>query len=429
MATNRARQVFASAERREQLNAELELQTAQQVAETLGSMKGALMKLGQMASYIDEGLPEPIRETLASLQADAPPMSAALSAEVIEQELGRPPNGLFAEWDATPIAAASIGQVHRAMTRDGRAVAVKVQYPGVADAIEADLDSSDLLFRVIAMGFPNFEPGPLVEELRSRLTEELDYEQEARNQQLFADFYRGHPFIKIPEVLPELSSTRVLTTELASGARFADIAGWSQPERDLAGEAIFRFVFRSLYRMHAFNGDPHPGNYLFEPGGRVTFLDFGLVKRFTADEVGVFQEMIRTLVLQHDPSAFREVIEGAGLLTIGAPMTDAEVAEQMGQFYDMVAEDRPKTFSSAYASATVRHVFDTSSPLSRYATLPAQFVLIQRINMGLYAILGHLSATANWRRIGEELWPIVDGPASTPLGEQEAAWLAARTRG
>ena len=142
------------------------------------------------------------------------------------------------------------------------------------------------------MLFPGLEPEPLVAELRERLVEELDYRLEAENQRLFADFYRGHPFIHVPEVLDELSTSRVLTTELAEGVRFEVAETWSQEERDLAAESIFRFVFGSLYRLHAFNGDPHPGNYLFRPGGQVTFLDFGLVKRFSHEEVAVLERMI-----------------------------------------------------------------------------------------------------------------------------------------
>ena len=162
---------------------------------------------------------------------------------------------------------------------------MKVQYPGVDEAIRADLVNTDLLFRVLGTMFPGLDPAPLVAELRERLTEELDYGIEAANQRLFADWYAGHPFIHVPAVVDELSTARVLTTEFAEGARFADVERWSQDERDLAAETIFRFVFRSIYRLHAFNGDPHPGNYLFRPGGQVTFLDFGLVKRYEAAEV------------------------------------------------------------------------------------------------------------------------------------------------
>ena len=262
------------------LDREHEIRSAEQVAAELGNMKGALMKLGQMVSYLDEGLPEHLRAALAQLQHDAPPMSGELAASMIESELGRHPDELFAEWDPVPIAAASIGQVHRAITREGVAVAVKVQYPGVGAAIEADLGSVGLLFGGLGQIFPGLDSGPLVAELRLRLREELDYEREARHQQQFADYYEGHPFIHIPYVLPEYSSARVLTTELAEGVRFAEAETWSQEERNLAAETIFRFVFGSLYRLRLFNGDPHPGNYLFQPGGRVTFLDFGLVTPF-----------------------------------------------------------------------------------------------------------------------------------------------------
>src|SRR5690606_17330528 len=132
-----------------------------------------------------------------------------------------------------------------------------------------DLDNAGMVFAGVGLMFPGLEPGPLVEELRARLIEEVDYVNEARNQRLFANAYRGHPFIHVPDVVPELSTPRVLTTELAEGVRFEEMARWSQSERDLAAEAIYRFVFRSLYRLSAFNGDPHPGNYLFRPGGQV----------------------------------------------------------------------------------------------------------------------------------------------------------------
>lgn len=426
-ASTRARQVFADAARREELDTELQLRSAADVAATLGDLKGALMKLGQMASYLDEGLPAPLREALASLQADAPSMAPELASEVVRVELGASPERLFAEWDPVPIAAASIGQVHRAMTHDGQAVAVKVQYPGVAEAIEADLGTAGVLFGGLRRVFPGFDPEPLVGELRTRLVEELDYRIEARNQQDFVDAYAGHPYVQIPAVRTDLSSRRVLTSELVTGARFDEVRHWAPDERDAAGEVIFRFVFRGLYRLGMFNADPHPGNYLFHGGGRVTFLDFGLVRRFTAAELDVFGGMIRAVVLQRDPAAFRRAVERAGLLRPGAPVSDQAVSDFLSGFYDLVREDAPFTFTPEFASATVRRTFDPSSPIAPYATVPASFVLIQRINLGLYAVLGSLCATANWRRIGEELWPFVDGPPSTPIGEAEAAWLTRRT--
>ena len=174
LAVHRVRRSVASSERRTELDEQFQLRTAEQVAEALGNMKGALMKVGQMVSYLDEGLPEPFRVALAQLQQNAPPMSSELAAEVVERELGSPPERLFAAWDPEPIAAASIGQVHRATTAEGIDVAVKVQYPGVDAAIRADLDNAGLLFGGMGMMFPGLEPGPIVEEVWARLGEELD---------------------------------------------------------------------------------------------------------------------------------------------------------------------------------------------------------------------------------------------------------------
>jgi len=430
-AKDRAARVFADADRRVELDEARQLRTAEQVAEALGSMKGALMKLGQMASYLDAGMPEPVREALGQLQQDAPPMSPELAAGVVEAELGSPPDVLFAEWDPVPIAAASIGQVHRAMTKDGRAVAVKVQYPGVDEAIRGDLDNAGLVFGAMTMLFPGLDAKPLVAELRERLIEELDYRREAENQRRFADAYRDHPFIHVPDVLPELSTGRVLTSELVVGARFDELLTWSQAERDLAAEAIYRFVFHSLYGEHMFNGDPHPGNYLFHGGGRVTFLDYGLVKHYTAEELAPFEEMIDAWVLDHDIVRFRKIVERVGLLAPDQPFTDEQVADYFGHFYALVERDEVSTIDPAYASETVRRFFDATGPhgeIMRAANVPPSMAIIQRINLGLYAILGELGATANWRHLANEVWPWVAGPPASALGRAHAAWAAGQRR-
>ena len=428
-ASHRARRLFADAERRQALDTAFELRTAEQVAETLGQMKGALMKLGQMASYLDQGLPEPVRAALADLQADAPPMSPALAAEVIRTELGDDPERLFAEWDPVPIAAASIGQVHRALTPDGQAVAVKVQYPGVEEAMGADLANVGLLFAGMGQIFRGLDHAPMVAELRARLIEELDYVAEAANQREFAQYYRGHPTIHIPEVIDRYSTRRVLTTELAVGARFDEVVTWDQTQRNLAAETLYRFAFGSLYQLRLFNGDPHPGNYLFGPDGHVTFLDFGLVKRFTRSEMAIFGEMIKAMVIEEDHHRFRQVVEQIGLIPPEAGFGDDQVADYLGHFYDFLLRDEPYTITPEYASETVRRFFDTSGPyaeLQKAANVPPFMVIIQRINLGLYALFGELEATMNWRRLADELWPFVAGPPATPMGRAIAAWRRQR---
>jgi predicted unusual protein kinase regulating ubiquinone biosynthesis (AarF/ABC1/UbiB family) len=430
-ATASARKLFASAERRVEIDAERQLRTAEQVAERLGHLKGALMKVGQMASYLDDGLPEPVRHALAELQANAPPMSSELAAEVITEELGGPPEKVFLEWDPQPIAAASIGQVHRAMIRDPntgreRAVAVKVQYPGVAAAIAADLQNTDLIGMFLRQTFSSLDPAELVAELKQRLSEELDYRQERDNQQRFVDFYRGHPLFSVPEVIHPLCSARVLTTDLAAGATWREALAWDQCQRDQIGEGLFRFVFRSLYRMQAFNGDPHPGNYLFHGDGRITFLDFGLVRYFNSEEISVFAGLVKAAAVDHDAAAFRDLVERAGLLRPGAPVDTDDVGEYFSDFYAPVADDRPMRWTKEYASQIVRHTFDRTSPIAQYATVPRAFVLIQRINLGLYALLGDLGAEGNYRRVAEELWPFADGPPSTAMGVAEQAWSESR---
>jgi predicted unusual protein kinase regulating ubiquinone biosynthesis (AarF/ABC1/UbiB family) len=424
-ALHRARKTFASAERATELDTRFQLRTAEDVTNELGNMKGAMMKIGQMASYLDTGLPDSVRTTMASLQHDAPPMAPELAARQIHTELGRWPHQLFDSWDEVPIASASIGQVHRAVTRDGRAVAVKIQYPGVAEAVASDLRNAGWIFGALASLFPGVDPGPIVEEIRSRLLEELDYRLEADNQRLFHRYVVGHPFISVPAVVDELSTGRILTTDLATGSRFADVVNWSEAERNLAAETLFRFSFGAIYRLHAFNGDPHPGNYLFNPAGRVTFLDFGLVKRFDSAETVLFEDLIKQMVIRRDPAAFRKMVEDAGILMPDAPFDNATIEDYFSYYYRYVMTDGPLTIDQEYAAGGVAHLFDTTGPyreLMKYLNVPPSFVVVQRITLGLIGLFAQLGATANWQRIAMELWPFTAAPPSTPMGEEIAAW-------
>src|SRR5688572_19979256 len=205
------------------LETQFAIKTAEDVAQVLGGMKGAIMKAGQMLSFIADGLPKEAQAALATLQADVPPMAPSLAEQVVRDELGDEPERLFLDWDPVPVAAASIGQVHRAVMPDGRVVAVKVQYPGVDKAIKSDLDNAELLYGLFAQfALKNLDVKALVDELRARMADELDYRLEARCQSEFAARYDGHPFIRVPKVIPERSSRRVLTSEWVDGHRWAD---------------------------------------------------------------------------------------------------------------------------------------------------------------------------------------------------------------
>jgi predicted unusual protein kinase regulating ubiquinone biosynthesis (AarF/ABC1/UbiB family) len=425
----------SSPEKKAELEAAFELKSAEQVAETLGNMKGVLMKLGQMASFVNEGFPEQLRDQLAVLQADAPPMSAELAAGVIEEQLGGSPSKVFAEWDPKPLAAASIGQVHRARLHDGTPVAVKVQYPGVEKAIRADLANTAMLTSMLSVVFKGLDVGPFVAELKDRVGEELDYKLEAQRQTRFHEIYAGHPTIVVPRVRHELSTDKVLVTELSDGVRFDKTVDWSAEDRNIAAETIYRFVFRSFNRHQLFNGDPHPGNYLFERGGpmgvKVVFLDYGLVKEFTDTEMSVFWNMIKYQVTDRDPVIYRKIVEDAGLLVAGAPYSTEELMDYFGYFYHPVLEDHTFAYTREYAREALKRTFDPNGPhteMMKWFNLPPAFVVLNRIQWGLNAVLASLDATANWRAISDELWPWTNRDATTEMGKLENEWLAIRNR-
>ncbi len=431
---HQAQRTFASAARRERLDEEFLLHSAAEVTETLGNLKGLMMKLGQMASYLDLGLPSEMRATLASLQAAAPPMAPELATATVEEALGAPVEEVFDEWDPEAIAAASIGQVHRAITASGRAVAVKIQYPGIAEAMAEDLEHTDVLFAALQFLLPALEVEPLVAELRARLGEELDYVHEAENQQRFADAYRDHPFIVVPDVVPELSNDRVLTSDLVAGRRFGDLAEATQETRDRVAEMIFRYVMRSLYVLGTFNGDPHPGNYLILDDGRMAFLDYGLIKSFSADEVDLFAAMHTAMVEDRDPDGFRKLLVTAGIIAEDAPLSAARLGEYFSGFYELLMTGGPTTVTNEFAAGLISRMFDTDGPFAdvqRQINVPPSFLLIQRINLGLYSLLAELDATADWRAILADIVDWIPGSGTGPateLGRLEADWVAAKRR-
>ena len=411
--------------RRAALNEQFAIRTAQDVARELGQMKGAMMKAGQLIGFIIESLPDDAQQALSTLQADAPPMSPALAAQVVTEELGNP-HEVFLDWSDTPIAAASIGQVHRAVTRDGRVVAVKVQYPGIADALGADLANVEVLYGLItSFALKGIDAKAVVEEVRLRMIDELDYRIEAANQLEFSNYYRNHPFIRIPALVPELSTQRVITTEWVDGLSFQAFMEQSTPQaRQRAGEIIWRFSQHSILRLGAFNGDPHPGNYRFAPDGSVTFLDFGLVKRWTPGEWDHLEPSLHG-ILGRDPERLVRDMETIGFLPVGHGLDAQAVFDYVSAPYRPYLADE-FTFTREYVRDTIAKILDIKgphAPVIEKLNLPVSFVMLDRVVWGISALLGKLGATGPWRAMMDEY--IVDGPPSTELGRLEAAWALA----
>jgi predicted unusual protein kinase regulating ubiquinone biosynthesis (AarF/ABC1/UbiB family) len=414
------RRLFASKERRRRLDAAQRKANAERVTETLGQMKGIMMKLGQMASFVSDDLPEEYRTALSALQADAPPMDFALVRDVVERELGRPLERAFARFDQKPLASASIGQVHRARLPSGEDVVVKVQYPGVAEAIQGDLANAAVMYRMVALMWPSLEPGPIIKELTTHFTEEVDYLLEADNQRRFYDLYRDHPFIRIPRVWAHYSTARVLTTEYVEGLRFADILEQDQAARSRWGEILYRFVFGSIFRHGVFNGDPHPGNYIFGADGRMTFLDFGLVKRFPP-EIRQGWPALLTAHLTGDRAAFRELLARLDFVKAEAAVDTELLYRYFAVFYDSFREDRTFVYTRGGSAERFRLVFKPPPeflPVAKSANMPPDFVWVNRIQWGVESILGQLQAARNWHRILREL--LYGDPPSTELGVLDA---------
>ena len=414
---------------------EFHIRNAERYADVLSRSKGVLMKAGQILSFVDTTAAldgqygEVYRAALASLQADAEPMEPVLAAAVVESELGRPPEQLFAHFSPEPIAAASIGQVHAARLHDGTEVAVKVQYPGVAEAISDDLANTELLFTFVKIlkgvvpQFRNVDVRGVADEVAERIGEELDYGTELANQAEFADHYRGHPFARVPEVFPELSSDRVLTMEMVHGRRWTEIGDVDQELRNRWGEVIDRFFFGTISRFGMFNADPHPGNYLFHDDGTVTFLDFGCVKRLSPAAQRGFWDIPEAAIANDAERLLRVFVEQGFIRADDPPPADKMLAWCRHNFTSL-HQPQPFTFTPEFAAQTLGHLVSMDKDVMRHVTVPREFVFTNRIYVGLYSVLGALRATADWMAIFRE---DVTGQPTTELGRLEADFFAARS--
>jgi predicted unusual protein kinase regulating ubiquinone biosynthesis (AarF/ABC1/UbiB family) len=425
----KAANVVRSEDERKAANGRRRLEAAEHIVDVLGQMKGVAMKVGQVASFIDlQGLPtdelDGFHAKLAELRDSSPRASFKDMEKVIEEDLGDRISNLFAEFDPDAVAAASIGQVYRARLDDGREVAVKVQYPRVAVAVRADLQNLGLLLRAAKRLAPGLDSRAMASEVRERVTEELDYEHEAQAQRAFARRWRGHPFIVIPNVVTEMCRERVLVTEWVDGISFDEVKAAPQATRDRVGEIVFRFFFGSLYRFGQFSGDPHPGNFLLLPDGRVAFIDFGMTKtvarRAVETELGVLRA-----ALEEDAEAVHAGLAALGFFEPDDPRFDpARVLAHVQALNAWYATDEPVMLTPAYVS---RLLLDAGDPRSEYwdvmrnESLPADSVFASRMQSMTLGFVGQLRTTANWHRAMSE-WLYGSAPSS-PLGEAEAEFF------
>jgi predicted unusual protein kinase regulating ubiquinone biosynthesis (AarF/ABC1/UbiB family) len=421
----KATNLTRSEEGRRDAAARRQMEAAEQIFEVLGQMKGAAMKVGQVASFIDTGafppeFQERIQAKLAELRDAAPRVPFERMRKLIEDDLGERLEDVFTEFDEEAVAAASIGQVYRARLQDGRAVAVKVQYPGVAQAVRADLQNLGLIMRVAKRMAPGMDAKAMTREIRERLTDELDYEHEAQQHRAFARSWRGHPFIYVPPVVTELCTEHVLVSEWVDGVGFEEVKQGDRATRDRFGEIVFRFFFGSLYRNGHFSGDPHPGNYRLMPDGRVAFLDFGMTKSVTRADLDAEVEALRALMDADVEGVYRRLGAMGFFDPSDEEVTPLAVYEHFRDVTSWYVEDRELTVDRALVSQVLIDFGDPRSrhwQLMRRETMPPQAMLARRMEALTLGVLGQLEATANWHRIARE-WLFGDAP-STELGELE----------
>ncbi len=410
--------------------------TAARYTDFLGDSKGAMMKIGQLMSMIDlqgddAAGRSPYQEALTKLQSDAPPMAPEVLHAVLVKELGAAVD-LFAEFDDKPLAAASIGQVHRAVMRDGRDVAVKIQYPGVAQAIQEDLANTELMATLVRFatsassgGTTVFDHRSLVHEMAEKIGEEVDYRREAETITQFADLYRGHPFIHVPEVVPEASTDRVLTMTYLDGMDWAAAQQADQDLKDTWAEVVIRFSDGNFRHSNLLYADPHPGNYRFRPDGSVGFVDFGCVKVLSEEKRALWVSIMRN-VIDGDIDALRRDLVVAGFIHEDSTLTAQDIYGWYSQvLYEVVLAPQPAIYSPQSGARTARWLFnlDAENPLSRMV-VPEDYVFAPRIYQAISTICGALEATVPARAIADDM----DGIAEpvTRLGRLHHDWLRER---
>ena len=389
--------------------AEFQRRTADQLFAVLGELKGGAMKFGQMLSLMESAMPEelaaPYRATLTKLQDSAPPMPASTVHTILSRELGKRWRDRFSEFDDLPAAAASIGQVHRGVLMDGREVAVKLQYPGAADALRADLRQLGRFARTFGTFIPGLDIKPLVAELQERIGEELDYDRESQAQQQYADAFKDHPEFVVPRVIKH--SPTVIVSEWIEGRPLSSfITDGTKQERDEIGLKYVRFMFSGPKYAGLLHSDPHPGNFRVMADGRLGVVDFGLCARLPDGLPPAIGRLLR-ISLQGDAAAVLAGLRDEGFIK---PRMEIDPDQLMDYLAPFAEPARAETFqfSRAWMRAQANRTGDFRSPSASMAlkiNLPPSYLLIHRVWIGGIAVLSQLEAEAPFRSVLEEFLP------------------------
>ncbi len=370
----------------------------------MNELKGLVMKFGQMASYLEGALPPEAQAILSELQANSTPLDWSVVRGEVERGLGAPVEDCFESFDTIPFAAASIGQVHRARVA-GVDVAVKVQYPGIADALRSDLDTLGSLAR-LALTIGPLDGRSLVAELRGRMLEECDYIREAENQRLFSQLLTNVDGARVPNILASHSSKTVLTSELDSGMSLKDATTkLDQDTLNRVAAVIFESCFRCLFQFAVFNGDPHPGNYLVHPNGDVTFLDFGCVRRFEVDFIDRWK-LLANIIMQGDRDAFPDAFRALGWIATERGYDWESSWQSLKYLYRPFLSTEPFTYTNEYVLESYQRLI-VKNPNKFKTTMPPEWLLLNRLQWGLNSVFSQLRATGQWG----DLWiPIINTP-------------------
>lgn len=426
---DRARSVDARERAQQKRTAEI----VEQIVVQLGRMKGAAMKLGQVLSTaelpgLDPEASERINTRLAELRDSAPQVPFKKLEKLMAREWGQPVGSVLADLEPEAMAAASIGQVHRGRTRDGRDVAIKVQYPGIAEAVDADLRNLRLLMPLLARLAPGLDARALADELRERISEELDYELEATAQRRLARLWRDHPHVLVPAVDTELSTRRVLVTELAEGLRFGELKARPDSDRDRTAEIVHRFYYDTADDFGIALGDPHPGNWQLLPDGRVAIFDHAMQRALPPHYLKREGPLIEAVRAQDADRAFEVMLE-LGYLGDGSAFADRGLLLDHLTLisYWVVAEEQPVRLSPEIQRAMGEDLLALGPEWRRMVrsfSLPTEALLLRRMGDLLFTGFCQLRAAADWWGLSCEI-QLGHGPA-TPLGREHAEWMRAR---